>query len=298
MSAAKKTNTKLDALLSVVEQSIFFLDADGKVTSSSVGAASWLDITKIEGKQLTEIFPEDLAEPLARQLDQALTAGNPVMAEYQLRPEHLPVWKDAGLKESKWFRVIFASDGEKGAVWSMQDISQEKRLARQVTSQAQRDSLTGAYNRRALMPVLSQSIAQAQRYDWICSVMIIDIDNFSDINDKHSWDCGDQLLQQLVASLHRMKRTSDFLARYGDDQIAMFMPETNMEQGAAAAERVRKLAAEMEIPYATGDIHYTVSIGVTSLDGVEDTSVDMLKRAEENLFVAKQTGGNRTQGDD
>jgi diguanylate cyclase (GGDEF)-like protein len=127
---------------------------------------------------------------------------------------------------------------------------------------------------------------------------VIDVDHFSQINDDYSWDCGDQILQQLVTTIHGMKRTSDFLARYSDDQFVMFMPETNHEQGMAAGNRVRKLMEAIEIPYATGDVKFTVSVGVAALTGPEDDSDNMLRRANENLFIAKKSGSNRVEGDE
>ena len=69
------------------------------------------------------------------------------------------------------------------------------------------------------MPVLAQSMAQAQRYDWICSLMIISVDNLQDINDKYGWDAGDEILKAMAVSLNQMKRTADFLARVGEDDF-------------------------------------------------------------------------------
>merc|ERR1712000_173487 len=122
------------------------------------------------------------------------------------------------------------------------------------------------------MTVMAQTVAQAQRYDWTCSVLLIDVDDFSKINDQQGWDAGDQLLQQIVTGIHKLKRTADFLARYGDDQLVLFLPETNHDQGMAAGERVRNLVQEMEMPYPTGDLQCTVSVGVAGLQGLEDTA--------------------------
>lgn len=292
----KQISARYQALLNATADAVMIVQPSGLIMASSAANAKWFDEEAITGRQLSDIFPADIAGDIVAAAVKATEKNAVVKTDVQLRPEHIPVLREQGLTETKWVELRAAA-AESEAVIVFRDITAQRRLERQVTSQAQRDPLTGAYNRRALRPVLEQAIAQAQRYDWVCSLMVIDVDHFSNINDTYSWDCGDQILQQLVTSIHGMKRTSDFLARYGDDQFVMFMPETNHEQGLAAGNRVRKLMEEMEIPYAAGDVRFTVSVGVAALNGPEDDADNMLRRANENLFVAKQSGSNRVEGE-
>jgi diguanylate cyclase (GGDEF)-like protein len=293
----KQIHARHNALLSATADAVMILEPTGLIMACSTGVAKWLDAEAITGRKLEDIFPTDLCGDITAATIKAADKKSVIKIDLQLRPEHVPVLREQGLNETKWIELrCFATDDEVVAVF--RDVSAKRRLERQVTSQAQRDPLTGAYNRRALRPVLEQAVAQAQRYDWVCSLMVIDVDQFSDLNDNYSWDCGDQVLQQLVTSIHGMKRTSDFLARYGDDQFVMFMPETNHEQGMAAGNRVRRIMEEMEIPYAAGDVHFTVSVGVAALNGPDDDPENMLRRANENLFIAKQSGYNRVEGEE
>lgn len=286
-----------DALLQVNRDLVMVLK-DGVVDICHAGESEWLLESVLIGGSLDEMLPADLLVSVKGAIERALASPGQLQSlEYVLRPEQVPVFREAGLREPTWFdaRILAAEDGE--VFWSARDINDSKKLQRKVTNQAQRDPLTGSYNRRALMTVMEQTVAQALRYDWVCSVMIIDVDDFSRINDQQGWDAGDQLLQQIVSGIHKLKRTADFLARYGDDQLVLLLPETNHEQGVAAGERVRRLIAEMEMPYPTGDITCTASVGVAGLLGPEDGATAMLKRAEENLFVARSSGGNRVEGE-
>ena len=292
----KQIQARYSAVLDATADVILTIEPKGLIMACSAGEATWLDTDAVIGRKLEDIFPADISGNIVAAGVKALEQNKVIKTYIQLRPEHVPVLREQGLSESKWVELRCSAAGEE-VVAVLRDVTAQRRLERQVTNQAQRDPLTGAYNRRALRPVLEQAVAQAQRYDWVCSLMVIDVDNFSDLNDKYSWDCGDQVLQQLVTSIHGMKRTSDFLARYGDDQFVMFMPETNHEQGMAAGNRVRKLMEEMEIPYAAGDVKFTVSVGVAALNGPEDDPDNMLRRANENLFVAKQSGSNRVEGE-
>jgi diguanylate cyclase (GGDEF)-like protein len=294
----KQIQARFEALLNATSDVVMVIDpVAGLIMSCSAGNSTWIDADAVTGHKLEEVFPADISSSITAAAVKAVEKKKVKQTDIQLRPEHNPGLKEQGLKETKWVELRCCGAGSECLV-VFRDISAQRRLERQVTSQAQRDPLTGAYNRRALKPVLDQAVAQAQRYDWVCSLMVIDVDHFSQINDDYSWDCGDQILQQLVTTIHGMKRTSDFLARYSDDQFVMFMPETNHEQGMAAGNRVRKLMEAMEIPYATGDVKFTVSVGVAALTGPEDDSDNMLRRANENLFIAKKSGSNRVEGDE
>lgn len=288
--------TQLDALVSTLEESVFFLNEEASVISYSIGGNNWLNPVSLLAKPLVDIFPASSIANLTVVLDKAVTDGVQNL-EQLVRPESAPLLKAAGMSEPLWFRLVISKAGN-GWVVVLRDVSEQKRLSRKSGGHSQRDILTGAYNRRTLMPVISQAVAQAQRYDWICSILVIDIDGLTAINDQYGWDTGDQILQQMVRALDSMKRTADFLARISDDKLTLFLPETNHEQALLAANRVLRLAQEMEISADEEKVGFTVSIGASTLDGVEDSAEKMLSRADDNLAVAVQSGGNRAEGDE
>lgn len=289
-------NHSFDALLSLGSDLVLVLDEE-KVTRVSPGDEDWLIVKELTGKSLEDIFPGDYLTLIRGYIETARQSRQVVKNELVFRPDHQHAFKAMGLKEVIWFHSRIIVTESEQLIWSLRNINDRKKLERRITSQAQRDPLTGAYNRRALMPVLDQNLAQAQRYDGVCSAIIVDIDDFSGINDQHSWDGGDQLLRHMVTELHRMKRTADFLARFSDDQLVLVLPETNHEQALLAGERARRLANSLELPYASGNIRCTVSVGVATLAGLEDTAEEMINRLQENLAVARQSGGDRVEGE-
>lgn len=285
-----------NALLSLSSDLVLVIEEE-TISRVSQGDESWLIVNELIGKSLEDIFPVDYLTLIRGYIETARQKGQVVKNELVFRPDHQHAFKAMGLKEVIWFHSRMIVTESEQLIWSLRNINDRKKLERRITSQAQRDPLTGAYNRRALMPVLEQNLAQAQRYDGVCSALIVDIDNFSGINDEHSWDGGDQLLRHMVTELHRMKRTADFLARFSDDQLVLVLPETNHEQALLAGERVRRLANSLELPYASGNIRCTVSVGVSTLAGLEDTAEEMINRLQENLAVARQSGGDRVEGE-
>ncbi|MBV1786462.1 GGDEF domain-containing protein [Marinobacterium sp. D7] len=288
---------RYQAILEVSRDLLMVLDGE-RVVMCRAGESEWLNESVVTGRDLQALLAEDLLAKIRAVITLAQASPGAVQSlEYVLRPEHLPMLHEAGLREPIWYEARFVATPSGEMIWSARDINERKKLQRKVTNQAQRDPLTGAYNRRALLTVMEQTVAQAQRYDWTCSVLLIDVDDFSSINEQHGWDAGDQMLQQIVTGLYKLKRTADFLARYGDDQLVLFLPETNHEQGVAAAERVRRLILELEMPYPTGELRCTASVGVAGMRGIEDSASEMLKRAEESLFIARNSGGNRVEGE-
>lgn len=287
---------ELDALVAVIDQTVLFVSPQQRISRCSPGTAAWLHPERLAGQALSALFPADLCQLINTAQDRAQTEARPQTLELELRPERLPAWRALGLREVRSYQVRVVCAGD-GWLLVLKDLSEAQRQTRGGASQTQRDPLTGAYNRRAFMPVLSQSLAQAQRYDWPCSVMMLDIDGFGRINERYGLDTGDRLLRALVDEMLAKKRGSDFFARYENDSFVMFMPETNLSQGLLAAARVRKLALGLHLDTPDGELGFTLSIGVSAMTGPEDTVESLMARVSDNLYVARQSGGDRSEGD-
>lgn len=290
-----QANTHLDALVSTLEEAVFFLNEEARVVRLSVGTNRWMDGVNLLGQSIHDVLPETVVSDLADILDKATLEGAQHL-EQLIRPDSATLLQASGLEQPLWFKIIITRAPD-GWVLMLRDVTEQKRMSRTVAGHSQRDMLTGAYNQRTMMPVIAQAIAQAQRYDWICSLLVIDVDEMHRINDNYGWDTGDQVLQQLVRELDRMKRTADFLARISDDKLALFLPETNQQQALLAAERVLRAAREQQITVNGQPVSFTVSIGAATLQDQDDSAEAMLARAENHLMIAYQSGGNRAEGE-
>ncbi|MBN1006777.1 sensor domain-containing diguanylate cyclase [Amphritea pacifica] len=299
MKNANLLQTRIDALLNVLSEDVLILSQQGTIIFSSHNdsAIPWGGADELTGKQLTDIFPGAIASQLQGMIDKSLGLNQLMVKEVLFDPTEFIYLQQQGMVESCWVEIRMApsSGDEPSVVCRIEDISRRK-MAQRESSQIQRDLLTGMYNRRALMPVLAQSIAQAIRYDWVCSLMLIDVDSLRLINDQRGWDVGDQILKRLAESLNSLKRTADFLARVGEDGFAILLPETNAEQGILAAERVHNMVSDLSAPNSGTDIAFTVSIGVATLTGEDDSAESMFNRAESSLQLCKQQGGNQISG--
>lgn len=160
------------------------------------------------------------------------------------------------------------------------------------------DPLTGIYNRRYLDIRLNEEVATARRYSLPFSVLMLDLDLFKQINDKHGHQAGDQVLVNFVKIVTDELRKVDTLARYGGEEFLVIARYTPLSGAIALAERVRKRVESHDFSQPDGlggmrRIKVTISVGVASLDNVVCSSESLIHTADGNLYRAKQKGRNR-----
>ncbi|MFH2043900.1 MAG: sensor domain-containing diguanylate cyclase [Pseudomonadota bacterium] len=155
------------------------------------------------------------------------------------------------------------------------------------------DDLTGLFNKRHLNIQLEGEIQRALRYDRPLSLLMMDIDNFKQVNDTHGHSQGDQVLAGLARMLKSCIRNSDIAFRYGGEEMVVILTETPIEGCAQIAERVRQSCASLPFPVnSSKDIIVTLSIGATQYVSGE-TQNDFVSRADQNMYCAKKKGKNR-----
>lgn len=160
------------------------------------------------------------------------------------------------------------------------------------------DQLTGLYNRRYMTNQLTLWLKRSAMGGKPMSVMAADIDHFKQVNDRHGHEAGDRVLQEFAERIQAHVRPKDIVCRPGGEEFLVIMPETPGDLACAAAERVRRaIAAEpFEIAETPGDsIDVTVSVGVATYAGEEDTVGHVLKRADDALYEAKSAGRNQVK---
>ena len=159
-----------------------------------------------------------------------------------------------------------------------------------------RDGLTGLFNRRYAQERLDQEFDRATRHARELSVLFMDLDNFKFFNDMHGHQAGDEILQILAGIMTQAVRESDTLARWGGEEFIVIAPETNQEDACMLAERIKKSVVEHPFPNAAqqplGIV--SLSIGVASRSNETDSPEKLLGFADEAVYVAKDSGRNRT----
>lgn len=157
------------------------------------------------------------------------------------------------------------------------------------------DPLTGLHNRRYLDSHFSTLVEEALNRGRPMSAMVLDVDRFKTINDTFGHDAGDDVLREFAQRVRRSVRGVDLVARFGGEEIVVLMPDTPLETARLAAERIRERveAEPFRIHKGRNSVAVTVSIGVSSVEGLGETPQTLLKRADVALYAAKSGGRNR-----
>jgi diguanylate cyclase (GGDEF)-like protein len=157
------------------------------------------------------------------------------------------------------------------------------------------DGLTGLYNHRYFQEALAKEIARAQRLGYPVSLMLIDIDRFKQYNDNFGHPHGDIALKEIAGVLKRSIRTYDLAARYGGEELVLVLPQVTPHRVTPMAERIRTAVAELPFRGASESHHVqlTVSIGVAGLPANAKSKSELIKRADQALYLAKEEGRNR-----
>ncbi|MBI1831723.1 MAG: GGDEF domain-containing protein [Planctomycetes bacterium] len=156
------------------------------------------------------------------------------------------------------------------------------------------DGLTEIHNKRYLMEFLDRELARSSRHNRPLSLIMIDVDKFKAINDKYGHLGGDFTLRELATRVKGNVRKEELLARYGGEEFAAVLPETPLEGAQIVADRILKVVNQTPFQFEDKSFVVTVSAGVVTTQGEAGiTSVEMIRRADEKLYKAKEEGRNR-----
>jgi diguanylate cyclase (GGDEF)-like protein len=177
----------------------------------------------------------------------------------------------------------------------LRESAEELRLRAEAASEmSMTDALTGLLNRHGLQRALQRELSEARRYARTLSCLLLDVDFFKSVNDTHGHAAGDAALTQAARVLTESVRGSDVVCRYGGEEFLVLAPETDARGALALAEKVR-LAVSSRL-FGEGPLAFplTLSAGVAELRPGESGN-DMIARADEALYQAKQNGRNRAE---
>lgn len=154
------------------------------------------------------------------------------------------------------------------------------------------DPLTGTFNRRHFMDLMTREQRRADRYGAIYSLLMVDIDHFKRINDKYGHQVGDQAIQAMAEACKRLMRPTDIVARYGGEEFIITLTHTDHTGALKVAERLRQSVADIALPTEHGALGFTISVGVSSYAKTSRLE-QIIGAADHALYAAKAGGRNR-----
>lgn len=155
------------------------------------------------------------------------------------------------------------------------------------------DQLTGVYNRRYYLKALEDEFKYFEKTNKHFYVMMIDIDDFKMVNDTYGHLYGDEILKSVAEGIKKCLRNHDIISRYGGEEFSVIISHTSEENGLIIAKRIRKAVEDLQ--YREKE-NVTISIGVVK-NKEDDTELGIMKRADDYLYIAKENGKNRVEGE-
>lgn len=198
--------------------------------------------------------------------------------------------------EPRWMLVcavpVYDEDARlRQVVVSFMDITERKRESEAFERQALTDVVTGLASRRHFGMVAERELARSQRTGEPLALVMLDVDRFKVINDRHGHAAGDLVLQQLATILRSELRGADMAARWGGEEFCLLLPQSRLGEAVETAERLRRAiaATPLDLPDG-GSLQVTASFGVTIAAPVELTLATMVARADQAMYAAKRAG--------
>lgn len=170
-------------------------------------------------------------------------------------------------------------------------LEEQSRQIETQLAEARIDSLTGVANRRAFDEELTRRLAEWRRRHSPMSLMLVDIDNFKQVNDRYGHQAGDAVLRETAKVLENTMREMDFTARFGGEEFAVIFPATTLAEARRAAQRALQGVAGHLFEKDGHELQLTISVGVAEV-GPSDDAETLIRRADEALYLSKAAGRN------
>lgn len=197
--------------------------------------------------------------------------------------------------------AVVSYQGRRAILSINRDITEFKRLEDALRELSIRDELTKLYNRREMSRIVTEEIERCKRYERPMSLVLVDIDWFKNVNDSYGHQAGDEILQDIARVLTENTRATDYVARYGGEEMVVILPETSIENAIVVAENLRHRIAEHPFTISIGsdprntrplEINITISLGISGYTSDINTEESILIAADRALYEAKRRGRN------
>lgn len=306
-------NPRYDIIVHAARDSIICANSHGKITFVNRAAEELFGYSssKLLGHDLAILMPERYRSAHHTGLKRFMKTGKPKLIGKTIELSGLnsqgvefPLELSLSInpeQESNWVkpgeanRIVSADEKNIGAIGIIRDITERRKLLDKLEERATTDYLTGLCNRHLFDKKLSTEWTRSRRYKSIMSLLMTDLDHFKEYNDLYGHQAGDVALKEIADILLRTVRSTDIVARYGGEEIVVILPETEISEAIALAQRIVDAVAEKNIVHAGNPESktLTVSIGVASADSNEKDATRLIKNADDALYAAKNAGRNR-----
>ena len=293
LTRARDEHARLSALLGAMDIGILFVTHDDRVVYSNPAFTRiWMIApgARLIGSSVKEVLarsacvlarPEEQAERILRRprLGEVVGTLEILMSDGRLITQQVHSVEDV------YGRPV-------GHLWLFEDVTRARQTADQLIYLAERDALTGLYNRHRFNEELSRLTGQAGRHGSRVALLFFDLDEFKYINDTFGHRAGDAMLIRVAGEVAGQVRRNEILARLGGDEFAILVPDVTDDMLRGLADRITQSIAHMSFQFEGRSLRLTTSVGIAIFPDHAEHSEDLIARADTAMYQAKEAGKN------
>lgn len=260
-----------------------------------------VDYSHAVGKHIRESFAPKFCDLAETVIAAALEKNTPQWITYPVTPNEIFHFKgDVSEDEEFWFEaralpLHLNCVNEPLIMWISRDVTIRVRLVQEIQMLVDRVDLTGLFNRRRFMSNLTSAFTRFKRYQENTCVVMIDIDNFKECNDRLGHLAGDDVIRHVANICTDEIRETDTIGRLGGEEFAVILPHTDLQEATKLSERLRlKISNAICYPKENEPLTVTVSIGISQFINSDVKMNMVLSRADKAMYLSKQQGKNQT----
>jgi diguanylate cyclase (GGDEF)-like protein/PAS domain S-box-containing protein len=288
---------RLSSLLDTVEQGILFVDRDRRIVYINQPCVELWQLSSREAIVGTrDMLLVERTQNMRANDDEYLRHIEEVIASRQ-NSEPFDILINDGRIVREVSAVVPSADGSKpiGRVWVFEDVTEARYAEQRLTELAERDPLTGLYNRRRFLEEMERLLADSERRSEEVGLMSFDLDGFKAINDTFGHQAGDEVLIRLAAEIGSIVRRNEMFFRLGGDEFAILVANTSTERMEQLARRVLDKAGGLIFNFDGTLASVTVSVGVAIAPNHAKTLDTLIAAADRAMYGAKAQGKNRCE---
>ncbi|TVP54971.1 MAG: sensor domain-containing diguanylate cyclase [Halomonadaceae bacterium] len=297
-------------MLATIEVGLVLLDEEHRIQvwNAFMEHHSGRSASSLHGQSLFNAFPELPREWLERKTAMVRQLNTRAFSCWEQRPYLFPfpngrpiTGTEPWMYQNITFCPLTGSDGQVShvclLVYDVSDAATNRRQLEQANAQlshlSRTDQLTGLLNRGTWEALLAHEYERHSRYQGKGSLVMFDIDHFKQVNDNYGHQAGDEILRELSRRVLDLLRQSDIAGRYGGEEFALILPETDAGGAAVFAERLRQAVADTPFTVAKQQLSCSISLGTCPWSEDLPDYACWLARADQALYASKHQGRNR-----
>ncbi|WP_410499423.1 EAL domain-containing protein [Chitinibacter sp. S2-10] len=291
LQRAESERARMLALLAAMRFGVLFLDNENRVVFFN---PAFCELWGVGSADLANHRPIGQVLQQAKNRPQLGDILSIYLEELSLIEERVDfgevTMNDGRIVTQNCYRVLDQKGSTNGRLWVYEDVTHQRMLAERMVNLAERDALTGLYNRHRFQQELERMVSEADRRQQTMALVFFDLDEFKHVNDSFGHAVGDELLKTIAQEINKQVRRHEVFSRLGGDEFAILLPECSEQEVSKLADRVVNTISQIQFMAGTHPMRPSSSVGVALYPLHAENSTELVAHADSAMYQAKAAG--------